>query len=477
MNELDRFRKAISPYWDGWQSIDIRTVCILTYEKWINIGTRVILSQDVVTAPTDLAMLPSMPNLCALHEVLDIAEFDGLLAQLMAGKLKVSDREIHFGTIEGNEVKTAPPNFQFQQARRGTSYFQGEYPYLSLVHWGQGLHNMLNNHEQAPTQDELDWKLRSLKTPYNGLEDLLLHFLEVPRPAYGGIPSVLTEVVAPLGIRLGSNSTLADGKLTVHVESSGDPKAAHVSLGVIALSGISPVNRIACDLIKDDWSGSPATVHKEIPIGTASSADIFLSWQGNALDIQTVNDPVLLLNNPRIMAFNHFDQDLIVLRGYLLGKGGDPSKDFEIGVGILFHFCGFNVGPYGRVKALQAKAIQEEIDHLVFAPSGRDIVAIECTKKDLDIDGKLSKFSRRVNEVRELLPAITVIPLVCTPLSKSIIATSDIQKADREHIGVVAAEEIQAIFEMAGQNKEPQEILEFLRGLIRKPDDMPFWST
>jgi hypothetical protein len=276
---------------------------------------------------------------------------------------------------------------------------------------------------------------------------------------------------------LGNKSRLSNGKLSIHVENIGTQNPEDVSVGVLALSGISPVNRIACDLTKDDWEGIPGTAHKEILIGTASSAVIFLSFKGNALDMQTVNDPAILLNNPRILTYTHFDQDLSVLNEYLVGKGGVQSTDFEIGVGLLFHFCGFNVGPYGRVKALQSKSIQEEIDHVVFAPSGSHIIAIECTKKDLDINGKLSKFSRRVKELRDLLPTFTVIPLVCTPLNKAMIAESDNQKADKEQIGVVAAEEIQAILQMAGQNKGPDEILELLNGLIKKPDDTLFWST
>lgn len=477
MKDIDKFREVISPYRDGWQSINIRTVCFLVYEKWINIGTRIILSEKAVTDPADHTMLPLLPNLCALNVTRGIADLDGLLGHIQTGVVTISEKAIYFGTIEANEVKIAPLSFHFQQARRGTNYFNVEYPYLSLVHSGPGLHNLLHNHEQAPAQDEIDWKLRSLKAPYNGLEDLLINFLGIPRPAYGGIQSALTEVVAPLGIRLGIESTLSNGKLTVHVEGIGGQNSEDVSLGVIALSGRSPVNRIAHDLAKDDWKGSPGATHKEILIGTASSAVIFLSYKGNALDMQTVNDPAVLLKNPRILAYNHFDQDLSVLNEYLLGKGGDQSKDFEIGVGLLFHFCGFNVGPYGRVKALQSKSIQEEIDHVVFLPSGRHIIAIECTKKDLDIDGKLSKFSRRVKELRDLLHTFTVIPLVCTPLSKAMIAKSDNQKADKEQIGVVAIEEIQTILEMAGQNKDPDEILEFLNGLIKKPDDTLFWST
>ena len=477
MKDIDKFREAIRPYRDGWQSIDIRAVCFLAYEKWINIGTRIILSEKAATDPTDHPILPAMPNFCALHVVRDIADLDGLLDHIQTGMLTISEKEIHFGMIEANEVKVAPPSFHFQQARRGTKYFHGEYPHMSLEHWGAAFHHLLNAHDQALLQDELDWKLRSLETPYNGLQDLLINFLGTSRSAYGPIQSSHTEIVAPLGLRLGNESTLSNGKITVHVECVSIPKTDDISIGVVALSGTSPANRTSQSLARSDWRGSAGVIHKEISVGAASSAIIFLSFKGEALDMQTVNDPAALLKNPIILAYNHFDQDLCALKDYLLGKGGDQSKDFEIGIGLLFHFCGFNVGPHGRVKARQSKSIQEEIDHIIFAPSGIHIIAIECTKKDLDTEGKLSKFSRRVKELRDLLPTFSVIPLVCTPLSKAIIAKSDIQKADKEQLGVVAAEEIQAILEMSGQNKGPDEILNFLNGLIKKPDDMPFWNT
>ncbi len=477
MKDIDKFREAIRPYQDGWKTIDIRTVCFLAYEKWINIGTRIILSEKATADPTDHIILPAMPNFRALHIVRDIADLDGLLDHIQTGMLTISEKEIHFGMVEANEVKVDPPSFHFQQARRGTKYFHGEYPHMSLDHSGAAFHHLLNTHDQALLQDELDWKLRSLETPYNGLQDLLINFLGTSRSTYGPIQSSFTEIVAPLGLRLGNESTLSNGKITVHVECISIPKSDNISIGIVALSGTSPANRISQSLDRSDWRGSAGVIHKEISVGAASSAIIFLSFKGEALDMQTVNDPAALLKNPIILAYNHFDQDLCVLKDYLLGKGGDQSKDFEIGIGLLFHFCGFNVGPHGRVKALRSRSIQEEIDHIIFAPSGIHIIAIECTKKDLDIDGKLSKFSRRVKELKDLLPTFSVTPLVCTPLSKTIIANSDIQKADKEHIGVVGAEEIQTILEMAGQNKVPEAILEFLNGLIKKPDDRLFWST
>ncbi len=478
MKDVDRFRESIRPYLDQWQSIDIRAVCFLAYEKWVNLGTRIVFLEKAATDLTDPVSLPVLPTFCALQEVRNIENLNDLLDELQTARLAISERVIHYGTIEGNEVKVAPLNLQFQQARRGTNYFHVDYPNISLAHSSPSLHNLLHNHEQALTQDEIDWKLRSLKTPYNGLDDLLINFIGLSRPSLGGISLAHTEIMAPLRIRLGSKSALSNGRLTVQVDRSGAPSPSDVSIGVLALSGTSPINRITQDLTVDDWKGSPEVARKEIHIGEgASSAVIFLTFKSKALDIQTVNDSAALLNNPRILAYNHFDKDLSILNEYLHGKGGEQSKDFEIGVGLLFHFCGFNVGPYGRVKALKSKSIQEEIDHLAFAPSGNHIVAIECTKKDLDTEGKLSKFSRRVKEIRDLLPTVSVIPLVCTPLSKAIIADSDILKAAKEHIGVIGAEEIQTILELAGQNKNPEEILEFLDSLIIKPDDMPFWST
>ena len=147
---------------------------------------------------------------------------------------------------------------------------------------------------------------------------------------------------------MGNKSTLSNGKITVHAECVSIPKSDDISIGIVALSGTSPANRISQSLARSDWKGSVGTIHKEIRVGAASSAIVFLSFKGEALDMQTVNDPAALLKNPIILAYNHFDQDLCILKDYLLGKGKDQSKDFEIGIGLLFHFCGFNVGPMGE---------------------------------------------------------------------------------------------------------------------------------
>ena len=209
--------------------------------------------------------------------------------------------------------------------------------------------------------------------------------------------------------------------------------------------------------------------HKEVSVDNASSVVIFLRFRGNTLDKRRVNDPFALDKNPRIQAYDYLDEDLNKLKNYLRGKGKDPAEDFEIGVGLLLHFFGFNVAPYGRVKA-----INEGIDLIAFVPPSNYIIAVECTIKDLDVNEKLSKFSRRVKELQERLAEFSIIPLIFTALERAKISESDLKKANTERIGVVAFEEIQKLIEMTIEQRQPNEILVYLQNLLPEDSESPF---
>jgi hypothetical protein len=58
MKDIDKFKGKVILYREGWNSLDIKTVCFLAYEKWINIGTRIILTRHTATKPTNKTILP-----------------------------------------------------------------------------------------------------------------------------------------------------------------------------------------------------------------------------------------------------------------------------------------------------------------------------------------------------------------------------------------------------------------------------------
>jgi len=81
--------KAIKPYIDRWKSIDIRAVCFIAYNKWINLGTRIVLSEKATKDIKNIDFLPEFPRFMAFHEVLDISNFHEILEQLNNGVLNV----------------------------------------------------------------------------------------------------------------------------------------------------------------------------------------------------------------------------------------------------------------------------------------------------------------------------------------------------------------------------------------------------
>ncbi len=319
----------------------------------------------------------------------------------------------------------------------------------------------------------MDGGLRTYKIPYNGLNDLLVSFLGIPKPDYGHIESAIVDVIAPIQMRLGNDCKLSDGRLTVHAEIIKYDNLEDISIGLITHSGNIIVQRTSFTLEKTDWKGEKGLIvsHKEVNVGKVTSVDIFLSFRSEYLDKLTISDPAALLKNPRILGYNHFDKDLNKFKGYL--KYPD-QETFEKGISLLLHFCGFNTAAYGLIKGKKGiGGIHEEIDLIAFIPSNQ-VIAGECPIREIDINGKLSKFARKVKQIQELLKGFSIIPLIFTTLKSEEVTKTDIEKAKNEGIGVVTCENINELFEMAGLQRQPNEILTYLKSLILIDEHQPW---
>lgn len=475
MNQVEKFRAAIRPYNGEWAFIDVRSICVKAFGKWVNLATRIILSDDSLKGVGETNSLPMFSGFGVLREVLQIEKLNDLIAQMEKGVISIADQEVYFATIENNEVKNSAGSYSFQRnkGRSRLGLADCNFPTFILSKSGESIQNLLSVHPDVIEQETLDRKLRCLDVPYDGLDDLFTSFLQIPKPAFGrALESTLVDIIAPIKIRLASGCRLTQSKVTIIVEAVGPTKLNNASIGLIDFSD-KVVGRRSYELIESDWSrdGDCFIARKEVILGNVSSAIIFIRFREDVFDRVVVNDPAMLLNNPRILAYSYFDENLTILRQYLNGSKG---TEFEIGVGVLLHFCGFNVGAYGRVKGEKGtSSIQEEIDLLAFTPFSNDVVAVECTTKDLNPREKISKLSRRVKEIRERLPEFLITPLIFTSCKKDLISTSDLTKANTEGIGVVASEEIQELLKMTEAQKQPNEVLGYLQGLIPKD----FWES
>ncbi len=465
-----KFKSAIEPFRDVWKSIDIRAVCLHARDRWFNLGTRLILS--IIPPETFIRdeELPRLSSLTAFRELRSTDALDDLLGQFEQGVMHLVDKDICFGGLTTAGTDAVLPRLWFQINRRSDPWIREPLDFSNITLSGSGdrVDDLLRDHSEVGDRVALDWKLRSLAVPYDGLDDLLVNFAGFPKPVWGSvIEATSVQFVAPIPIRFGEQCRLADGRLAVRVEAEAfcHDWLDGVSIGVIEWHRNSPARRGSHELTRGEWTTVSGSLvgFKEVSADDASSASIFLRFRHSAIDALTLWDPSARVENPRVSAYSHFDRDFEELRRYLDGKGQDRSGDFEIGIALLLHFCGLSVGPYGRVKALQ-----EEIDLVAFSPSTDHVIAAECTVTELD--KKLSKFARRVKEFRDRLPDFSVLPIMFTALDRGRVPASDLAKARNERIGVASAEEIKELLGIAAEQSSPNASLRYLHGLIPKEE-------
>ncbi len=141
MNDFIKFREAIKPYIDGWKSVEIRSVCFSAHERWINLGTRIILSEKTKEI-ISINSLPEFPRFKTFYEVHDISKLDGLLTQLEKGSITVNSKDIFFKfRIENDGFKVDVPVFNFYRNYRYERNFSYEFSFPSItLRAGESLH-------------------------------------------------------------------------------------------------------------------------------------------------------------------------------------------------------------------------------------------------------------------------------------------------------------------------------------------------
>lgn len=162
------------------------------------------------------------------------------------------------------------------------------------------------------------------------------------------------------------------------------------------------------------------------------------------------------------MLIDRIDPGLRTLESWIKGKGKDPERDFEKGVAILFHLCGFqtvHIGDQYEMATLQARRevygkSTVSIDVLVLA-ADNEILICQCTtewRRDkitelLDINQELkSRFSNKDSKLR-------INPVVFTKVERNMIPQTA-KEAEENNVKVVSIEDLLGLLEEIKNDKE-----------------------
>lgn len=161
-------------------------------------------------------------------------------------------------------------------------------------------------------------------------------------------------------------------------------------------------------------------------------------------------DPQKARNN-RLLAVQHFDQDLKMIRSAVLETS--DSARFEQGVAALLFLLGFS-------PCLQLETASPDL--IVTTPGGR-LVIVECTTRIADFSAKLGKLVDRRGSLTKSLsasrhPSEVVAVLVCR-LPRDQIA-AQVEELRSRSIILISGEELVSGFNLVRHSNDPDEILD-----------------
>ena len=173
------------------------------------------------------------------------------------------------------------------------------------------------------------------------------------------------------------------------------------------------------------------------------------------------------------MLINRIDPDLQTLEAWIRGRGKEPESDFEKGVAILLHLCGFQTVHVGDKYEMACLKTRREvygkstvtIDVLILS-ADNEIFICQCTtewrdNKTIDllnINQELKdRFSQKDNKLK-------INPVIFTKVERNLIPQT-VKEAEDNNVKVVSIEDLLGLLEEIKNDKKPYEQAKILLSL------------
>jgi hypothetical protein len=285
---------------------------------------------------------------------------------------------------------------------------------------------------------KLDWEVRSAKTPYDGLQDLLRDIM------VGALTGDTSEirVIAHNIVAISDESIIhADqARLVMRLANGLDP--AKSSIGVRVLEKQAVAKRYTIDGAALSWKKTDSfqcgEISEEVPSGAILQC--VACYDGQAQHYWWVSDPQTAQNPFRVI-HDVFDNKLGVLHE-LVEKAqsrGSNARDLEIAVEWLLWMLGFSPTHIGGPSRMS-----EAPDLIAATPQG-NILVVECTTGILKEDSKLAHLVQRAEKIRQTLNAsnnqhLKVLPIIATTKTRDEVK-AELEQAHKMGVFVATRED------------------------------------
>ncbi len=457
VDHIHAFQQLISQLLQDWGAFEIRAIARKGESgDWVLNCLRVTLgrSDDFSLSKAEL---PDLQDLLIHYEVKPTRDLTRFLKSLGEGDLHLGKKHIDL-----RRPKTSPPepSFYVRMMDRRSSRSEFGLDFMCVVLRGG---DSVTNRLPREDLDTIDARLRASDPPWDGLPDLRENFVGIDQESAVRRDWANVEVIAPIGVNL-SRTELEGDTVTVRVGTRGNLRGGRIAVSLVARLSDGSISRISCSFEEnvETKGGLRARFDLPSPLVQGTLSLTYQDMDADRLELYGRIDPS---ETPRLGVLEEFvgGADALI-RGLEEAKG----SRLEDWVALLFHVLGFSVVRYGFLSG-------EIPDVLAFPESDRWFLVVECTAREPDLGGKLTKFSTRTKELSRLT-GLHAYPVLVSGLDRDLLNRTDLEKAAKELIAIVSVDELATLVQLALRGDDTAKIRSYLESLIpRQGGEYPYW--
>jgi len=435
-----------------YRSIDIRIAAINQEDSWYNVRTRVLLSCEKAT---NLALKKiAVDNFMILFESINADNFPTLLETIDRDEVQVGGIKINF--FAGKQHDLSLEDWYRKSSERANERWSIDWP-LDVFSWRV---EQKFQSEMERILKKVSMRLKCYDPPYEDVYTVVREFLglheyefrEYEGGRYSNCYLLLPDYLAIKNCRLQGNQL--DFEIKFHP--SIDP--SDLRLSVIAGGKTIKGRQVTFKRNQIQKYGAFKTAKASLILENTADVQLYPFLKGREnegpSDIRYVRNLKITINS-RFMANDIFGASAEKLTTWLHGLGkhrSERSLNFEQGVTVLFHICGFST------EWLDHRNLGDEApDILIFCPEPQALIVGEC-KTDVFGWKEMRKLKDRAMKLNREIKMDTY-PTMFTCIEPNDIDEETRTKARNENITILSTQEIDEILKMALRGSEAHDVL------------------
>jgi hypothetical protein len=447
-DSIEQFKDALEPYLPDFKSLDLRVIATRQSIGYVFDAFRMVL--EPFKGRVQHVDLPKSKELIAIHTKWDIRKMPDVFEILRRGEIEIDGTLIHLKRRASVDTWVPLDGIYHQRYDRNSARAR-----FGMDSFCISLEASQNPNRDLPDQARLDNSLRCEKTPWDGMDDLKRMFARQSR-IWGQDTSFL-ELIAPLGVKFEGKMLVEGNRLNLGIKTPVGAEPSQTSIACLVKSG----RRIGrSQRILTPKTAVARSVHHAFGIQLPKKYEwvkCVLMYKGSEVDRYELHGTEGYESSSKWRIFTELTGGIGQFQTL---PSGVP---LEVTLEVVLHLLGFYTVHYGGRNWPVEKSTP---DVIAFPRKGEWFIVLECTSRETDIRDKLGKLSTRSKELSRVTDGRKSYPVIFTALTRELVNKTDLERAAKEQISVITADDLGKLLNAIPSKKGDDEILAIIQQFV-----------